>query len=454
MSRMPSGGGASVPIVNWMLGMDASGAMESLKDFSSASKESMTDFTNRAKDMFPKGSIDNMSRAFKSSLGEAVRDVLAVGNTALAVGARIEKSIGGIKFTGLKNELAEVQNLLKEGAISAELAQKKMEGIQGRNDARTQARGSLLTMGGIGLGGAFLYGRGLAQQGMAGTGNEAISSFYQQRLAREVAGIFAPLTDENTHRVAELTGWFQKLSGSQQEAIRSMSMFVGTTSALLYVLPRAGTALATAFGASAGVASMFGIGGQIASGAIGLLSSTPEGRESLTEVAKAFEPAVKALLEVVLEFRPAIALFAEGVKDFAQGTKWLIEHLPRLPTQDAATQNREREEWKQSLRDIGMSPEDIRTAERAMYPDRPEAPGAARSQVSARANGFEAPVDTWERLNSSAQVYEMQRQTADNTARTAALLEEIRNRVVGDSAGDIGRRALMAGGGAAAMVVD
>ncbi len=355
MTKLPgsAGGGGASPLVTWMLGLDASDAVEGMKAFQAEATEGAERFSAKSKAAFA--------------------------------------------------------DVAKDAALAASLAKKEWA------KARTEAAQTLKTMAGVGIGAGALFGRSMINQGNATSGIGAMSSFYNEQLARQVAGVFAPITIENINRVAEMTHWFQKLTGAQQESIRMMGMFTVTTAGLLYVLPRASSALATMMGASKGVAAGFGLAGVGASIGIGAMASTPEGRQALTDVAKAFEPAVKGLMEVVLAFKPAIAVFSEGVRIFAQGVANTVGGATGA-VQDWITRNQP----------VWMRPGGARQEQ-------------GRSELTPRTNGFEMPADTWERLNAAAQIYDQQ--TAENTARiaehTAEIIDQLRR-----GGGVIGRQRL------------
>lgn len=372
-----SGGGGGAPLVTWMLGMDASDAVAEMKGFSDTSAEQMAKFTERAKAMFPGKTFDAIAKEAKASFGQAAKDLAAFGYAAERAFEKAEKA--------------------------AERAASRMK----------DATGTLKNIGLGGLGVGVLGVGSLVSQGNATSGLGAMSSFYNEQLARQVAGVFAPITQENMQRVAEMTGWFRKLSGSQQESIRTMAMFTATTGILLTRLPAASSALATFAGASAGVASAFGVGGTIASIGIGLAASTPEGRDALVAVAKSFEPVLDQLMEVVKEFRPAVADFGFAVKKINEWAN--IKILANTSAWDAILPNPKALELATSL---GV----VTGGARLMGFNNAT---AGRSDLTPRPNGFEAPVDTWERLNAAAQVLDVQKQTADNTASAAKSLTNI-----------------------------
>lgn len=379
------GGGGNVPLVTWMLGIDGSNALETISDVGDASKEMADRMAQQAKTMFPGSTFDVIAKGAKASFGAAAKDAAAFGYAA-------EKAF--------------------------EKAEKAAEKLAQRNK---EAMSTLKGFAGAGLALGVLYGRSLISQGNSMSGQGAQAGFQQELLSRQVAGLFAPITEENTQRVAELTGWFQKLTGAQQESIRTMAMFTATTGALLYVLPRAGTALAQFMGASAGVSSMAGVGGMVAAAGVGMLAATPEGRDAMTEVMKAFEPALEALLDVVKEFRPAVADFGAFVKEAARETKPLFELLKMRPFGESGP----------SVAGVGaglaMNAASSGTfaiwqAMNSLIGQRDVA--GSRSELTPRANGFEGVTDTWERLNASAQLMEMQQRTAENTAQTVAQIQQ------------------------------
>ncbi|HEX3313580.1 MAG TPA: hypothetical protein VHR72_01760 [Gemmataceae bacterium] len=427
-----------------MLGLDASGALEQLKGFSADSEEAMNKFTERAKAMLPPSTFDAIAKSAKVTFAEAAKDAAAMGYAA-------KKAFDDTATAAAK--AADQAHRLKEASSS-------LRGIMG-----------------IGLGAGVLATHSLIAQGNSTSGLGAVVGWQQERLAREVAGLFAPITAENTGRVAELTGWFRQLTGAQQESIRMMSMFTTTTTGLLYVLPKASSALATMFGASTGVAKAFGVAGVAASIGIGVMSSTREGREGLTDIAKALEPASESLLKAVQQMTPAVNSFARAISTVANnrgvqtavaggatilgdapgtaagaaiGARFgflgagvgaaigslgdalthgnaganVVNHAVAWLRQRLHGETPEQAEAGVARRlrtDFGFLPSGVRTFffGRAAGDETASAP-PGRSQWAPRANGIEGITDIWDRLNSAAQINELQRQTAENTGNMAA----------------------------------
>lgn len=378
------GGGGNVPLINWMLGLDASGAMGAIADMQKAMDEAQEKMAARAKTFFPSGVFDVISKGSKDAFGEMARNAAAAAKaTELALG-------------------------------DAKKAAEKLE-------AKLEAGKWLKTAATVGLGVGVLGTRSLISQGMASSGQGATSAFYNEQLARQVAGVFAPITEENTQRVAELTNWFRQLTGAQQESLRTMGMFIATTGVLLRVLPEASSNMATFMGASASTAKAFGIAGVVASVGIGLMASSPGGRAAMTDMAKALGPAVDGLAEVVKSLTPLVAGFAKGIANFLQwrppgGTQTVSEMMTNSPAQPI-------------LNPAYQAGSGVRAWIRARLGLAPEAGGGpeqSRSELHHRANGFEMPVDTWERLNAAAQTIELAQQTADNTAQIVQELRQMR----------------------------
>lgn len=397
-----SSGGGNVPLVNWMLGLDASGAMQSLEDLASSAAANMEKMQTQAKSMFPGSTFDVIAKSSKVAFSEMAKDAAAAG-------------------------------------FAAERAFEKAAAAADKMNRQAAASSTLKGIAGIGIGAGILGGRALINQGMATSGIGAVAGFYNEQLARQVAGVFAPITQENIGRVAEMTQWFRNLTGAQQESIRMMSMFTATTTGLLYVLPRASSALATMMGASAGVSKAFGIAGIGASIGIGLMASTPEGRRDLTDIAKAFEPAVEGLMQIAKDLRPAIAAFSDAVKQLATFKVHNDDGTSNLPTRPAADAGFSTRQWFRAR--LGMTPE--RNPNEASTntgneirrwfgygPATASSDQTARSDLAPRANGFEMPVDTWERLNTAAQNIELAQQTANNTARAVEILQDIAKAVM------------------------
>lgn len=170
-------------------------------------------------------------------------------------------------------------------------------------------------LGGVGMATAAVHGA--ASAGFADTLQGQQSQVYGQLLNRQVATIFAPLLEERTKYVAQMTSWLQGLSEPQKESIRSLSMATFSMTTLGFVVPKVTTALASLAttgalganisrmtnqgGALAGLAGAAGPIGLGIAGVTALLSSSEKGRESLAELTKALEPVANGLAEILKE---------------------------------------------------------------------------------------------------------------------------------------------------------
>lgn len=242
-------------------------------------------------------------------------DLLATKQAASDVGDALDAAFNRAgRFHDLRNQLKGIDVAFHTSQISASMAQDAVSRVTEEATKRVERQQTAmreLRLASVGMFGTAAYmTRGLTQLGFADTGEEAVSQHYKQQLGRQFAGIAAPLKMENAGRVAELTEWFKRLNGEQQESIRSMALFTTTATTLGLTLPRLASALALTAGASSGVARFAGrMGGVVGLGAA-FLASTPQGRDTLSDIAKSFEPVARTLLRAVQELQPAINKFA------------------------------------------------------------------------------------------------------------------------------------------------
>lgn len=253
---------------------------------------------------------------------------------------------------------------------------------------RQQGFSQLRLMGGLAVGGGLAAIGMKARSGFADTLQGQQSAAYGQMLNRQVASIFAPMLEEKTRYVAQMTGWLQGLSEPQRESIRMMTAFAtvmgtltltvgasvkalrlinnleavpglrgligfsqpfGTTAAAMAARAAVGTGAQTAAGATAMLGS--GVGGAAAAGGtaaagtmagamailgplavavaglVAILSTTEEGRSAMMDLLKAFEPLLEVLGELAAAFKPFINELAFAVKEFAGAVKWFNENI-------------------------------------------------------------------------------------------------------------------------------
>lgn len=205
----------------------------------------------------------------------------------------------------------------------------------------------LKTMAGMGVAGGLATIGMSARAGFQDTMQGQQSQAYGQLLNRQVASIFAPLLEEKTKYVAQMTSWLQGLSEPQKKSIVAMTVFGTSMTALSLTVPRALKAMATLAtegalgktlqgmtaqgGALGGAAAMaHPIGLAIAAG-FAVLAATPQGRESLAELGKSLTPILETFGDVLKEVTPIFADTATGlamaISDMSDFTKWVNAKL-------------------------------------------------------------------------------------------------------------------------------
>lgn len=419
----------------------------------------------------------------KDTLRGINEDLTKTEKSAKGVGAALDAAFRGAgRFGDLRNQLKGLDVLFHTNKISASMAQDAIGRITDEATRRIdQQKTSLQELKFTSLGmfatGAYMV-RGLTQTGFAGTGEEAVSQHYKQQLGRQFAGIAAPLKMENAGRIAELTDWFKKLNGEQQESIRNVAIFATSMTTLGVVLPRvvrgiqamtAAQLASNAAGAAGGIGKTAGIGaglgplGMVGAVGISMLASTKEGRDALVEVAKAFEPAIKSLMDVVQEMRPAIRTFADAVKELAllagklyptspegrhvagataenvgAGPSWsfglsgmralsaLRNRFDPTTTNDPERRRQleaNRARWLGNDGYLSFLPQGIRN----WFGNRPPQSSSPRSDVTGMPGGFEAIEQTWMRITEAATRVDLQARATAAAEAAIPLLTEMVN---------------------------
>lgn len=284
-------------------------------------------------------------------------------------------------------------------------------------------------LGGVGMATAAVHGA--ASAGFADTLQGQQSQVYGQLLNRQVATIFAPLLEERTKYVAQMTSWLQGLSEPQKESIRSLSMFTVSMTTLGFVVPKVTTALANlavsaqfaarsqaaatganvAGSAIGGVAGLASIAGPVGIGiaAVGaIMTSSEKGRESLANLLKSMEPLFEGLGKTIADLTPAIVALTSTIIGLPG---WIANNTPR-PVQSAAGLM------------FDLSPAGALWRLVTMANQHATIMGFGNNSTSSSLGGipkgFEDIGRDYERIFEAATKINLQQQTADNTAATAA----------------------------------
>ena len=170
---------------------------------------------------------------------------------------------------------------------------------------------------------------GWVQAGMAGTAQVAQLGVGMQFLSREIASVFTPTINAVIDKVHSMVDWFRNLSGEQQTLMRNMVfMTVGFTGAISVV----NSLYLHVVQLTAGLKAVFlnnpilGITGMFA----GILMGSEEGRKSLGELARAFQPLLKAAADIAQAFAPFAELVANIASVLAIALSPFIEGLSEI----------------------------------------------------------------------------------------------------------------------------
>ena len=511
-----------------MLNLDARGAAKELADFAGMAQNQLKDLDDQAKSTNFANKIGWASAA-SPALSAVLEQLASVRKSVFGVDAAMQiaqRSIGG--FEDLANELATINQLFKDGAISADVAQKAFskvadEGQKRQEDAarlaernakieeahwhkideqkRVAAReaaheaaenerlladrrragvGQFKSLAGWGIGLTTAAVGMSARSGFSDTLQGQQSQAYGYLLNRQVASIFAPMLEEKTRYVAQMTQWLQGLSEPQRESIRTMASFAISMGTLGVVVPKVLNGLRGLSGLEAatsmrelvtgrgkaivgarGVMDMAALagkpGGALAAGAApnaalsatmasalnpvvtglavaaGLLSATPKGREALAELMSSLTPILDTLASAITSLTPAIATVA---KSAAETLTWLRNRFPTPTPQQA----QERRNWLEGI--IGRDALDT-LRDPFFLRDLGASPGSSNS-LSGVPKGAESFEASWDRINDAAAKVGLDRQIdllqeiANNTRNNNPPQLPIGNAIAGGLMGAIG----------------
>lgn len=309
--------------------------------------------------------------------------------------------------------------------------QRSEDAAKQRQAERADAIGGLrnIAIGGA-LGGVAML-TSSARAGFQDTLQGQQAQVYGQLLNRQVAAIFAPLLEEKTKYVSQMTQWLQGLQEPQRESIRQMTVFATSMGTLGFLLPRVTKGIAAAMsvgsfssgaaGAAGGLSSVIGAAGMAGpiglalAGITSLLASSEEGRAVLVDLVKSFAPVVqaltpaaKALTDSVRELAPAMKSVAEALVPVATKLSELIVWLnENKPTTSGAQMGFNLGQW---LQGHPVTP----------FPAGGSAtPGSSSGGLSPVPKGFEDIGRDYERIFEASTKIDLAQQTAANTAATA-----------------------------------
>jgi len=310
--------------IQWQLEIDGKGALDTLDKVKSSAKE-----------------IDLSTKTLRS-LDMMVRSLLETHRMASQVADAV------------KMERRERQDNLRIAERQKQVERDRAESAA--KAAKTERENALSGLRNVAIGsglGALAMVKGMAGSGFSDTLQGQQAQVYGQLLNRQVASIFAPLLEEKTKYVAQMTQWLQGLDAPQRESIRQMTVFATSLGALGYVVPKITKGIAAALeigiggtgaqsaatmvgtgavaGRAAGAAAatrtdLMAMAGPIGLGIAGILaaaSATERGRQSLIELGKSAESLAEKAAPAATGAINFITDNFEGLSDILKGEfKW------------------------------------------------------------------------------------------------------------------------------------
>jgi hypothetical protein len=306
------------------------------------------------------------------------------------------------------------------------VAKKADEASDKVNELKKAAQGAVsdlraVALGSVALGTALVRSHAIA--GFAGTSQGQQAQAYGQLFNRQIAAIFAPLLEEKTKYVNQMTQWLGSLNGSQRESIRTLGAFTLAMTATGFIIPRVTRALhvlamsanlasaanqkAAALSAAekAGKHGDLGgkIGGYIALG-LSLAAATPKGREGLAEMAKAFAPLLEHLGDLVKAIAPVLGSLA---KLNAKVITWLRERIPEALTRPGSQAG----SGFVAGRNAGSFLRHLFGIDDAWKPATlGGGDSSSSSNLSMAGQGFEGIEDAYDRINAAASKMDLEQQ--------------------------------------------
>ncbi len=422
-------------LVDWMIGLEASGATKVLNEFVDKARSGMKGLNDQAAAIDFAKTIRPMVEG-NAPLGKALREYATAKSSAVAFALGLEdvnKKVG--RYIDLRHSVEQTNHVFKKGLIDAAAAQRAlnlaMEEGENRERARQNSVGSLKSIGmAIAAAGGFKVHQ-MASSGFAGTLQGQQADVYGQLLNRQVAAIFAPLLEEKTKYVSQMTQWLAGLKEPQRESIRTMASFAAGMTILGFVVPKVTTALLTmtrdvalkghlggmmqasaqAGGRLASMTAMAHPIGLAIAAALSVAGATPQGRELLADTLKALQPVIELLGESIQALRPTIDLLSSVIKFFNSKKKDDEFMFPKW-IRDAA----------------GKSADDISY----IYTGRWLTDAIGITNVSKQSSnmqmvpkGFESIENAFNRINEAATQADLEQKIADNTAATAENTNQI-----------------------------
>jgi len=320
---------------------------------------------------------------------------------------------------------------------------------------RTRIRESiteLKTLTGLGVGAGIAAIGMSARSGFQDTLQGQQASAYGQLLNRQVASIFAPLLEEKTKYVAQMTTWLQGLSEPQRRSIQQMTVFGTAMGAAALIVPRVTKALATLAtegalgatlarwtakgGALGGVAANAGMIGLGIGGLAAILASNEKGREALVDLAKSATPAIEFFADTLKGVTP---IFADAVRDFATTVRWISGLIPASSGTPGQENQSAGQRLGSFLADFILNNNPFGIARSLSSPATTGQTGQTGStSISGVPKGFEDFEAAYTRINEAATKIDLQGQQLAAQQEANRLLELIANSVADTSSTSAG----------------
>lgn len=238
--------------------------------------------------------------AVGGALGLVKKDIDAVKEGTRAAGDAGEKS-----FKGMANDAANAAKANKGLGDGLGKTQTVLEKLQ----AGAAAFGNKAAWA-FALGSASILG--FVKSGLSGTTAGELLTYRMQFLSREIASVFLPIVRALSDQIGRLVDWFRKLTGGQQENIRTwvlaglgalafmklVPLVIGGIGSIIGAIGALSTAASVFDVLTGGILPLIGVLVTAAAGMSVLAAGTEEGQSAFKELWEAVKPIGKALMDL------------------------------------------------------------------------------------------------------------------------------------------------------------
>lgn len=228
-----------------------------------------------------------------------------------------------------QDTIANIRDMWQQGEITGKRANEAVALATARYQAKAQQLGRELGKQELAaqkvaqahraLGFAFLGTTGallgFIRAGLAETAQGEQISLQMRLISREIAGLFAPAINTVVHKLAQVRGWFQSLTGDQQAFIANTVTAGVAALGFAVVLPKivsgieaVGSAMKVVMAANPILLAVAAV--------VGLLAATEEGREAFASLFEAFVPIIETVVDLVKDLAKAFSSVLAPVLKF------------------------------------------------------------------------------------------------------------------------------------------